>query len=199
MTGTLIGLTGRKRSGKNTVATILRIEHGFHETSFAEPIREFTMKLLNLTPEQLDSWKEEPILWLDGKVTPRQIMQRMGTEFGRQMVHPELWVRRALLGVEGYLKIGRSLVLSDVRFQNECDAIRALGGVIVHVRRPSADCVVDTHESERPVPAKFGDFFIDNDGDIDQLETRVEQTLTHIRTQREVQAEFASMKPAEKF
>lgn len=186
--GLLIGLTGRKQSGKSTVAKILAVDHNFIERSFAAPIRQFTAELLGLTPDQLEQEKEAPIAWLDGKVSPRQIMQRMGTEFGRQMVHPELWVRRALLGAQGYLDTGRHLVVSDVRFANEATAIRELGGVILHLRRPDADSHTDTHVSEIPLPVKFGDFFVHNLGDIFALEDSVKHVIAQIEAQREVMA-----------
>lgn len=196
--GLLVGLTGRKRSGKSTIATILKIEHAFDERSFAAPIREFTCGLLDLPLVDLDDVKEMPIDWLDNAVTPRQIMQRMGTEFGREMIHPEVWVRRALHNVDAHLQAGRNIVISDVRFANEAKAIREKGGVIVHVRRPAAEAVQDGHVSEKPLPVQFGDFFVHNDCHIDELEERVASVLNHIHLQRAGQAELALRKPEDK-
>ena len=66
----IIGLTGRKRSGKSTIAQAL-VHKGFTEFSFAEPIRTFTKILLGLDHAGLEEAKEKEIEWLDSIVTPR--------------------------------------------------------------------------------------------------------------------------------
>lgn len=194
----LIGLTGRKQSGKSTVASVLVSEHGFAECSFAAPIRKFTANLLDLTLSELEAEKEEPIHWLDNKVTPRQIMQRMGTEFGRQMVHPDVWVRHCLNEVTNYARRRVPVVISDVRFENESRAIRQAGGFIIHVQRSDLGVQTDMHVSETPLPMLFGDRVISNNGTVDDLADAVLNHLVQIHAQRAGQGEMALQQPGDR-
>ena len=152
----LIGIAGPKRAGKDTLAQGLKVVFNLPQDSFAGPIRRFIADILGMTPDQLEAQKEDPIEWLDG-VTPRQMMQTVGTEWGRQMVHPDLWVRSLMHRVH---KTGG--IISDVRFSNEAEAIRERGGVVLQVERPGTG-QGDSHLSETPLPAELVDEVIRND------------------------------------
>lgn len=158
----IIGLTGRKRSGKSTVAKAL-VERGFVEVSFAAPIRDFTARILELTPEELDAAKENSINWLEG-VTPRHIMQTLGTEWGRQMIHPEIWIRVLLRRVSVLVLENKNVVVSDIRFDNEAQALRDMHGKIVRIERPGGG--PDDHISERGVSFSLIHFGVMNDGEL---------------------------------
>ncbi len=155
-----IGLCGYKRAGKTTVAEILCDSYGYYHGSFASPLRFFVADVLGMTLAQLESEKETPIDWLDG-VTPRKMMQTVGTEWGRRMVHPEMWVRSLRQRISPALDRGQNVVVSDVRFRNEAQALRDIGGVIVRVTRPGA--VRGDHQSESEVDAIAADFEFTND------------------------------------
>ena len=175
----LIGLTGYARSGKSTVAAILRQAHAFHEISFAEPIRDFTRQLLGYSFAELEANKETPIDWLDG-VTPRRMMQTLGTEWGRQMIHPEIWVRVAIQEAKACMVEGGSdIVISDVRFPNEAAAIREAGGVIWRVYRTETEPKPgqELHPSEAHVSEIEFDGFISNLSTLEHLMKRVRVTL----------------------
>ncbi len=153
----IIGIAGAKRSGKTTLATRLAAVFQLEHASFAAPIRDFVARFFEITLDGLEAAKEEPIAWLDG-VTPRHMMQTLGTEWGRTLVHPELWIRRVmrLASVRG------GAVVSDVRFPNEAEAIRGLGGIVIRVNRDGCGSA-DAHASEIPLPARLVDFEIAND------------------------------------
>lgn len=163
--GMLIGIAGQKQVGKTTAADVLAERHGFIHVSFAEPIRRFTCDLLDMTPERLEREKEDPIPWLDFNVSPRQIMQRLGTEFGRELIHPDLWVRRLMRKVSALRHSGASVVVSDVRFDNEASAIKLAGGKIVLVRRRNVfpGLESDVHRSEGGIDPAMVDEVLYND------------------------------------
>ncbi|KAF1049339.1 deoxynucleotide monophosphate kinase family protein [Xylophilus sp.] len=170
----LIGLAGRARTGKTTVADRLTAEYGYSNLSFAAPIREFVAQLTGITLAELENTevKEAVILWI-GK-SPRQLMQTLGTEWGRQLVREDFWVRRALAAAET-IPGGRA-VISDVRFDNEAEAIRAAGGVVLHIVRPDA-LEVSSHPSEAGVARDPRDFIIFNDLSLSALHKEVEHFL----------------------
>ena len=178
----LIGLSGYKRSGKTTVATLLADGFGFHVESFAAPIRRTVAHILGMHPEELERAKQDPVDWLDG-LTPRQLMQTLGTEWGRAQ-HPELWVRSVFRRMDHAQRAAGparlSWVVHDVRFPNEAAAIRLRGGYVVRVCRghpPDAD----DHASERPLPPGWIDDTLPNFGTFNDLSEATMDLVNRLR------------------
>lgn len=179
----IIGLSAAARHGKDTVARLLVERHGFVETSFAEPLREFTAQVLGISLDTLELVKEKPIPELNN-ITPRQFMQQCGTEFGRDSIHPELWIISAHRRIQHHVSAGTPVVISDVRFPNEAQSIIDAGGHIVRIDRPNAATTqYNSHQSEQ-----FSDdmkalvsYEIVNDGGLDDLEESVELVVAQMR------------------
>lgn len=143
-------------SGKSTFAQAL-LEDGFVRVPFAGTLKAMARLLLEaigygpeLVDELLSVRKEVPLDALDG-VTTRHLLQTLGTEWGRQLIHPEVWLRCWQGQVERHLAAGVSVVADDVRFANEAQAIEEMpGGVMVRIRRPTGpiDAAVLAHASE---------------------------------------------------
>lgn len=183
----LIGFAGRKRSGKTTAAELLMAHHGFAGVSFAQPMRRFVADLLGITLAELEQVKEEPVDWLDGEATPRHMLQTLGTEWGREMVHPELWVRTTMRAADDLRSNGYAVAISDVRFENEAKAIAARGGFVVEITRPDLLLdSVDLHVSEQPLPRELIADTVVNDGDVSQFYTRLIDTLRALRVKQTV-------------
>lgn len=172
----LIGLTGPKGSGKSTVAEILNA-HGFETYALADPIKRGLKAMFNLWSPHVDGGrKETPIEHLGG-LTPRYLMQTLGTEWGRNTVATDIWIRMAKRKFEFFSHIRvDAVVVPDVRFDNEANWIREEGGVIWHIYR-DASGAGDTHESEAGVTVKPGDAAIQNNGSIEHLEETVAELV----------------------
>lgn len=169
----LIGLTGVKRSGKSTAAA--RLEAcGFRRTAFADPLKEM-LAALGLTQEQLyGGEKEVPLDLLCGH-TPRTAMQTLGTEWGRACLGEALWRNawRARVRAIWAANPTASVVVEDVRFPDEVAEVKALGGVVLRIWRPSLCAGVDLHASEREILGLVVDAVVLNDGDMALLGARV--------------------------
>lgn len=139
----IIGFCGLAGAGKTTAAEYLEHEHGFARVRFAGPLKAM-MAALGCSQDEIDGHlKDSPCNLLGGK-TPRQAMQWLGTEWGRDMIAPDLWTRAWNAAASA-----SRIVADDVRFANEADAIRARGGIVVEIHRPGAGAVVGaTHISE---------------------------------------------------
>ena len=175
----IIGLAGKKQSGKTTVAEILRDMSGFKMESFADPIRKFVAELCGYTPKELEEFKESPHRIFG--VTPRHIMQTLGTEWGREMISQTIWTDRLRM----VLRHGpvTDVVIHDVRFENEAEMIRKMGGHIVHVARHPEPDKFDSHVSEAGVSVIGLDFYMPNYGSIDELHTEVKDLVEYIRSE----------------
>ncbi len=161
---TIIGFTGPKQSGKSTAAEYL-VAGGFKKLSFAEPIKDMTWYFLRCLGcdahyiEQLLTVKKEVVIPGLG-VSARHIMQTLGTDWGRDTIHPNLWVM--LMSNRLANEDSDYLVFDDIRFENEASAIRSLGGLIIHINR--GDLVSDDlHESEAGIELHKDDGAVDND------------------------------------
>jgi hypothetical protein len=171
----VIGITGRKRHGKDSVGLWLARQYGYQPLSFAGTLKEAAALIFGLTFEQLhgdtaDKERTDP-RW--GK-SSREILQLLGTEVGRA-IHPEVWIRSAFLHAEkaGYERV----VITDVRFPNEAEAVRARGGKVIKVVRPSL-VTTDQHASEAGVDDITPDVEFLNDGTMDDLRSKVDAYMS---------------------
>lgn len=161
----IIGITGLARSGKDTLAEYLVNDHGFIKLSFAAPIRAFVADITGLPVSAMEDGpeKEQPLDWLNGQ-TPRRLMQTVGTEWGREMIDRDLWVKVVAQKIRQARQAGATgVVVSDVRFDNEAEFIREWGGEVVRVVRDGAVKVL-AHASEAGVNPDLIDRVIDNNG-----------------------------------
>jgi hypothetical protein len=143
---TIVAFTGLAGAGKSTAAMHLAKSRGFERVRFAGPLKAM-MAALGCTTAEIDGdRKEQPCDLLGGK-TPRWAMQTLGTEWGRQLIGDDLWIRAWQAAVDR-LPAGVPVVVDDCRFPNEAAAVRAAGGVIVRIDRPGAG-TASVHESEQ--------------------------------------------------
>jgi len=117
----------------------------------ADPLRDM-LRAGGLTTDDLSSGKDIPHLLLGGK-TPRFALQTLGTEWGRKTISEELWLGLARHRLKQALAAGERVVFDDVRFANEAQMIRALGGIIIHLDQPGLPPVAMAHSSEAGIPA----------------------------------------------
>lgn len=130
----IIALTGLAGSGKSTAAKHLVEKHGFTLVKFAAPLKDM-LRPLGLGDREIEGdLKEVPCALLGGR-TPRHAMQTLGTEWGRECMDPDLWIRIALKRAAAELDQGGKVVMDDCRFPNEAEAVLARGGSIVRITR----------------------------------------------------------------
>jgi hypothetical protein len=172
----LIGTTGPAKAGKSTVARYL-VEHGFLEVSFAAAIKRGVSTMFDLDIQDLEQpeVKEATLPWL-GK-SPRYLLQTLGTEWGRKMVAPDVWLILAARRIERAKQAGHvGVIVSDVRFDNEADFILARGGELWRIWRQAATAVL-AHESERGINDSYPVRGIMNNGSFADLYTRIDNLL----------------------
>ena len=132
---------------------------------------------IGVTREELSDrvLKEQPCATLMGK-SPREVMQKLGTEFGREMVHSDLWVTIARRRLDKAREAGASVVLDDCRFDNEAETWRQVGGTVIEITRPG-QAYSDSHASEAGLSRHLINISITNDHTTDKLLKDVEYVL----------------------
>jgi hypothetical protein len=175
----LIGLHGLARTGKDTAANYLASQYAFMAYAFAAPLKTALQLMFNLTEEQLNGALKEVPLANIGK-SPRELMQLLGTEWGRHLVHNDLWLLLARQQLDDALEFNnqwlQGFVINDVRFENEATWIRAQGGTVLHLLRPDA-APVNPHVSEAGVAIHDNDFVIQNDADLQHLYAQLDHVM----------------------
>jgi hypothetical protein len=190
----LIGLHGPKQSGKDaTYRAIKEIKDdtttGVVRDAFADRLKLSAARCFkpDATLEEALEWanriKQDEFtieVWYGGTddyevVTGREFLQHYGTEAHREVFADDFWIE-AVIPNPNALAFGREdlvdgdiLVITDVRFPNEAEAIRDAGGEVWKIYRPEAENTGDTHASEVPLPDELIDRVIDNSGDLVNL------------------------------
>lgn len=175
----ILGLCGAAGAGKNTVADHLCRHYGWTQFGFADPVYAAVSAAIGVPVEHLRdrARKEAAIEWL-GK-SPRELLQTLGTEWGRQTVRDDIWVAIAMRRAA---EAPGNVVITDVRFPNEVAAIKAAGGRIWRVTRP-ASCLAAgaaRHSSEAPLPDYLIDASLANSGSVDDLLARVDAVVMRL-------------------
>lgn len=146
-----IALFGHKKSGKDTVASYLCKKYGYTQHAFADPIKHGCKEIFNLTDEQLYGTKKDIVdsYW---NVKPREIFQFLGTDIFQKIIgnlipkyknSPMFWVDRLYHDI-----IAEKIVISDVRFTHEYNAINKWFDNKLMLRVESGYVSADPHISE---------------------------------------------------
>jgi hypothetical protein len=164
----IIGLTGYARSGKDTLAGMLIGLHGYDNRAFAAPIRKLlyeTNPIISCGHTGYLKDLVDRVGWEEAKTeTPvRRLLQDLGVG-ARKTFGEDFWIKQALQGVNPEDKF----VITDVRFPNEADAIKDLGGQIWRVKRIGVEAV-NTHVSESAMDSYQVDQIFINNGSMEDL------------------------------
>jgi len=159
----IIGLTGKARSGKDTLAKHLEETHGYHHYWFSKPMKDACHHIFGWDDRHLYGELKEVVDSRYG-VSPRYALQTIGTQWGRDIINRDLWLLRA----KEEIRLNKDIVISDVRFDNEAEMILEQGGLVINIVRPDAQ-QVNEHESESGIDASLVSFTVENDRTIEDM------------------------------
>ncbi|MFJ2407118.1 hypothetical protein ACIOUE_38125 [Streptomyces xanthochromogenes] len=182
MTYRHIALMGRARSGKDTAAARLVQRYAFVRVAFADPLRESAMALDPIVGADTSAYGALPIRlsdlvkrygWERSKTEfpeVRRTLQRLGEAVREN--DPDYWLRLALDKIRTADRWGIPVVVTDCRYPNEFDALRAAGALLVRVDRPALDEHQDQaagHISETALAGYPVDAVLTNGGTVAEL------------------------------
>ncbi|AYV82122.1 MAG: deoxynucleoside monophosphate kinase [Homavirus sp.] len=181
----IIGLLGKKRVGKDTVADYLVNNHNFRKETMATPLKDACGVIFGFNNDQLygDLKETDDSVW---NISPRKILQYLGTDIFRKdiaKIIPDIgdkfWIKCMENRINTIQKKNpkMNIVISDIRFDNEVDMVHKLNGIVIKIDRPSISNT-DQHESEANIDLiKSYDLIITNDKDYTHLYDEVDSII----------------------
>lgn len=172
-----IGFSGQAGAGKSTAALMMlnvlsaRYVCDMEVRSFAFPMRQMVDALLvccgisNAERKRYLNRDKSEVIPVVGQ-SARHLLQTIGDEWGRNLVHIDLWVRIGMCNTthDGYEYDW--IIFDDVRYESEARAIREAGGLVVHMKRPVGPRM--SHPSEAGIAYVAGDMVI-NTNDMQEV------------------------------
>ena len=165
----LIGLTGKAGAGKTTLANEMKRHYSFRELNFADPLKDMARVLGFEVDTQLQKQRIHPY-W---KISSRHFLQLWGTELCRHLlpdVIPQmycLWIQHMKMKLAAFQDgsgcFTCPIVIADVRFVDEAQLVREMGGIVFRIERKEHEQGMK-HESERGLPNCLVDHVLVNDG-----------------------------------
>lgn len=177
--------------------------HNVEVVRFADKVKDIVCSLIGCTKTQLEDrqFKETPLgeeWWyyksgdtiisyhannphpyeLLVKPSPRLFLQQIGTECGRNIIHPNVWVNATANFIKLY-KGNCTFVIPDLRFLNEKRWIENQNGVTIRVRRDNLPTM--NHESETALDNEPHDYVILNNGTLYDLYLKVKKVYDKIK------------------
>ena len=173
----IIGLSGYAQAGKDTVAQMLVEDYGYTRLGFADIIKKacyYLDPIISLDGMRLGHAVDK-YGWDEVKLIPevRRLLQVMGSEVGRDLIDPQIWIELTMFNVKAEDKI----VISDVRFRNEAEEIKWRHGQVWRVSRIQKDAPISIHRSETDMDSWDFDQYISNNGTVEELSALIKEIL----------------------
>lgn len=191
---TIIAITGFKRSGKDTVARIINrnLKRPFDTYAFADPVREAAKAFFGW-PDSIFGDATKEVVDEYWGISPRQALQYIGTEVGRvgfaetfpefkRTTSGQIWIKRFQRYVMDTPPFVDGLIVTDMRFHNEMDAVLDLKDnnfnvITIAVARKGLG--TDGHASENEISEVMNrcQYQINNNSTLSDLEKSVSMIL----------------------
>jgi len=161
----LIGICGKARVGKDTAADYLVTKYNLYKYSLATPMRNM---LSNIGVEYTEYTKENPHPVFSK--SPREMLQTLGTEWMRDTVDKDGWIKLAAKKfevVKDSWRDQRGMVVPDIRFENEAQWVRE-NGLLIYIYGRDIPKIAQ-HSSENGINTSILDTLINNNGSFQEL------------------------------
>ncbi len=176
----ILGLNGSMGSGKSTSFNIIKdlFPGSVGLVKFAQPLYDMQESIY----DRIKSVHARPADF----IKDRKLLQWLGTDWGRQTIRDTLWIDLWKAKVAQHAEEGTGLVVvDDVRFDNEAQAIRDLGGMTINIqsdaalaRMAKANLMgIQSHASEKGLPTRLVDRTVYNNYTMDELRARYQKTF----------------------
>lgn len=174
----IISLSGKRGSGKNTVAELIQQQQsGWQIVAFADKLKSIASQLTGVDLEDMYTQYGKKIFLQEWGMTVGEILQKLGTDAIRNNLHTDAWILATLANYKPSID---NIIICDMRFPNEAQAIKDRGGFLIRIegdplKQQGDGTRDDNHPSETALDDYEGfDAHIKNDGTLEQLKEQVE-------------------------
>jgi hypothetical protein len=214
----ILAICGHIGSGKSATSEYIQSKYGFKTASFADSLKQsisiifgWDFELLQGKTKASRAWREMPDEWWSNRLnipnlTPRYVLQNIGTEAMRFHFHPDIWLASLEKKISN---TNENLIIDDCRFANEMASVRKMGGTIIRINGPfkpswyntaieelqyikeygiesgwlssMAENYPDIHISEWGWLLEPYDFEINNDSTIENLHSKIDSLFINLR------------------
>ena len=189
----IIAICGKKRTGKDTIATMLINDYAFTSCKFAQQLKNGICSFFNFSHSQLEGPEKDDVDPRWG-ISPRQAMQWMGTDvmqWGINTLLPDIgrnfWAKQLAIQINEK-NDNSQVVISDMRFFHEYQYFKEMFGdrfITVRVHRDIAEgATADLHASEMDCDNIPEDFTIYNTGSLESLNEKVRELMSAVSGRR---------------
>lgn len=154
----LIALCGYKGSGKTTITdlAIRRMSYGYYRRiGFADPMVDMieAMGIPRSILNDKSRWNEPQSILCGRSI--RHAVDTLGTDWGRDQIGINVWTGIALQRAVAIAGDGKTVIIDNVRFPSEVEAVKSAGGLLIAFRRYGQQpCAEDLQKpSERHIAA----------------------------------------------
>lgn len=178
----IIGLTGKKNSGKSTIAEYLHSTLSYEEYAFANPLKCGLIEIFGIKPESVygtETQKNEiDPFW---NISGRELAQVVGSELFRDYLPtllPQLqniWIRRMEKTL--MLSLCKFILISDIRYPDEAEFVKSKNGILIRIERGETE-QNDQHQSENQ--NILADYIVENNSTIDNLYKKIDSIMLEL-------------------
>jgi len=191
----LIGIHGLKQSGKDSVALYLHQSYqNVWREAFADTLKYSASVLFGVPYDEFNDPELKAQIHPHWGITRRFMLQFFGTEMVRDnmgtllpSVGEDFWYQRLAYRLNGNpwddvsYDEEDTVIIPDVRFQNEYNWIMANNGIVIHLTRPRDSDIIDPHKSEQPIifTVPEATYALTNDGTLEELYLKIDKLFDY--------------------
>lgn len=172
----IIGIAGKKRSGKDTAADIIKCCYSDNKVktfAFATILKEVIQKVFLISDEQMNNQKEVKIEKLG--YSPRQLLQQFGDHF--REINPNVFIDYMDHIISSQVE---TVIITDVRFDDECRFIKKYNGFLIGIDAEERLLTTDNHITEKGVLKNLVDFWVTNNGTKEAFKDKIIKIIKDI-------------------
>jgi len=168
----IIGLLGRSRAGKDTIAEYICSQYPYYQiVRLSYPLKKAVCCMYDFTMDQVESSSKETID-LRWNKTPRETIQSL-TQYMMSYMGHDFFTKKLFQAYENG-KYSNHIIIPDIRYPHDIVEIEKRGGIVIKVERPNNPV---NHEFEKHIDNLQGTFTVINDKGIDDLHEKIKNLI----------------------
>jgi hypothetical protein len=166
----LIGIHGKPRAGKDTLAAYLKQKHNLLQYGPSMPVKRTAAAMFDVPLECFNDDNLKDTVDPFWGISYREMAQKVGKESSRDVFGDDFWMRNVEKYFNSFSRAYDGLILADIRYANEARWVTNNNGIVIFVTRENRDYAAnESHPAEQGLPFELADVVIPNNGTVQEL------------------------------